>query len=399
MPKIIVEKEGFYRLSGNSSKRSHLPPGTECWLEQKDNSLILLPLLSDIRKLYIEPTTDCNLNCLTCVRNVWDDTKASMDIEVYNELMKQTEELPLLKSIVFGGIGEPLIHPKILKMIQLARNRNLEITVSTNGTHLDKALSAELIKLGVKKLIISLDGVKPDTYSGVRGALLSQVLENINALNETKQNLDSLLPAVEIEFVALKRNIEELKALCELASEYAVSRVLVTNVLAHTEEMKDEILYGYEPRPPFQVRSWPVKLDTWVLLGTPDLPKMHWGAEQRCQFIQDKALVIGWDGNVIPCYALSHNYSYYTVDGRLKHVSRYTHGHILQNSLLEIWTSEEYVRFRNEVQTFNFPSCPDCDLRETCDLREQNEACWGWNPSCADCLYAQDIVRCPGGGR
>ena len=51
--------------------------------------------------------------------------------------------------------------------------------------------------------------------------------------------------------------------------------------------------------------------------------------------------------------------------------------------------------YRSEVRTFHFPSCADCDLRETCDLRAKNHACWGYNPSCADCLWAQDIVRCP----
>jgi len=57
--------------------------------------------------------------------------------------------------------------------------------------------------------------------------------------------------------------------------------------------------------------------------------------------------------------------------------------------------SEEYTRYRSAVRAFHFPSCPDCDLRETCDLRLENNACWGPNPSCADCLWAQDIVRCP----
>ena len=28
-------------------------------------------------------------------------------------------------------------------------------------------------------------------------------------------------------------------------------------------------------------------------------------------------------------------------------------------------------------------------------LRQDNQGCWGPNPSCADCLWAQDIVRCP----
>jgi len=129
--------------------------------------------------------------------------------------------------------------------------------------------------------------------------------------------------------------------------------------------------------------------------GTIELPRMHWGAERRCRFVRDRATVVGWDGSVVPCYPNSHNYSYVAIDGRRKEVTRYVLGNITQQPLLEIWTSEEYCRFRNEVRDFHFPSCPDCDLRETCDLREQNEGCWGWNPSCADCLWAQDIVLCP----
>jgi MoaA/NifB/PqqE/SkfB family radical SAM enzyme len=173
------------------------------------------------------------------------------------------------------------------------------------------------------------------------------------------------------------------------------ARVLVSNVLAYTDDMRDEILYGYEPRAPFNAGSWPVRADAWVMWGTLDLPRMHWGAEQRCRFVGDRATVVGWDGQVAPCYALSHNYSYLTIDGRRKQVARYDLGHITQESLLEIWTSEDYCRFRSEVRDFHFPSCPDCDLRESCDLREGNQGCWGWNPSCADCLWAQDIVRCP----
>jgi len=159
--------------------------------------------------------------------------------------------------------------------------------------------------------------------------------------------------------------------------------------------MRDEILYGYEPRPPFDAGGWPVRLGAWVMWGTLDLPRMHWGAEQRCRFVQDRATVVGWDGGVTPCYALAHTYTYFAIDGRQKSVTRYELGNVTQQSLREIWTSEEYSRFRNEVRDFHFPSCPDCDLRETCDLRERNEGCWGWNPSCADCLWAQDIIRCP----
>jgi MoaA/NifB/PqqE/SkfB family radical SAM enzyme len=256
-------------------------------------------------------------------------------------------------------------------------------------------MARELVRLGVDRLVISVDGVKPETYAAVRGEGLSRVLDNIRGLNEAKSELCSLIPALGIEFVVLRSNLAELAELTGLASRINATRVLVSNVLPYTEEMRAEILYGYEPRPPFTAGGWPVKADAWVMWGTLDLPRMHWGAERRCRFVQDRAMVVGWDGGVSPCYALSHNYSYFTVDGRRKQVTRYVLGNVNDQPLTKVWTGEEYVRFRSEVRGFHFPSCPNCDLRADCDLRERNEGCWGWTPSCADCLWAQDIIRCP----
>ncbi len=243
--------------------------------------------------------------------------------------------------------------------------------------------------------MVSVDGVKPETYGDVRGAGLSELLDNVRRLNDIKQEVNTLIPALGIEFVVLKSNIDELPALTQLASHLNASRVLVTNVLPYTADMRDQMLYGYDPQPSLDARNWPVHSGAWVTWGSLDLPRMHWGAERRCKFVQDRSMVIGWDGGVTPCYALSHNYSYYAIDGCAKQVERYVLGNVNQQTLADIWMSEDYVLFRSEVRSFHFPSCPNCDLRETCDLRQRNEGCWGWNPSCADCLWAQDIVRCP----
>jgi tungsten cofactor oxidoreducase radical SAM maturase len=280
-------------------------------------------------------------------------------------------------------------------MIGAVRKRDLDVTLGSNGFLLEASMCRELVKLGVDRLVVSVDGVKPETYASIRGGMLHQVLNNLRVLNEVKSQLGSLTPALGIEFVVLRSNVAELAEMTRLASRLNAARVLVSNVLPYSGEMRDEILYGYEPRRPFSAGGWPVKADAWVMWGTLELPRLHWGAERRCRFVQDRAIVVGWDGNVSPCYALSHNYTYFAIDGRNKCVNRYVLGNVNEHPLAEIWMSEEYVRFRSEVREFHFPSCPDCDLRETCDLREKNEGCWGWNPSCSDCLWAQDIVRCP----
>jgi tungsten cofactor oxidoreducase radical SAM maturase len=313
----------------------------------------------------------------------------------FRQIVAQTASLPDLRRVVFGGFGEPLVHPQLLEMVRLVRERGLAVTIASNGLLLDRAMSRELVGLGVDRLVVSLDGVRPETFERVRGTALAQVLDNLRGLNEAKSALGAHSLALGLEFVALQSNIAELAHLPGLAADLGAARVLVSNVLAYTDEMYGQVLYGYGPRPPLSAGNWHIRSDSWLQLGTLDLPRMHWGAEQRCRFVHGRAAVVGWDGSVVPCYALAHNYAYLAIDGRRKKVTRYVLGNVADQALAEIWTSEEYCRFRNQVSDFHFPSCPDCDLRETCDLREQNEGCWGWNPSCADCLWAQDIVRCP----
>jgi Fe-coproporphyrin III synthase len=395
MPKITTDNQGRLILPDDFLQRGRLASNAEFWLDEREGELVLRPRLPDARKLYIEATTGCNLQCRTCIRNVWSDPQAKMSMDTFRRLESSLDGLPDLARVIFTGFGEPLTHPNILEMIEAVRKRNLAVTVGSNGLLLKQDMARELVKLGVDRLVVSVDGVRPETYADVRGAMLSEVLSNIRHLNEAKRELGALFPALGIEFVVLKSNLSELAELTGLASRLNASRVLVSNVLPYTEDMRDEILYGYEPRPPFKTTGWPVKADAWVMWGTLELPRMHWGAERRCRFVQDKSIVVGWDGGVTPCYALSHTYSYYAIDGRKKQVSRYVLGNANEHSLADIWMAEDYVRFRGEVRGFHFPSCPNCDLRETCDLRERNEGCWGWNPSCADCLWAQDIVRCP----
>jgi tungsten cofactor oxidoreducase radical SAM maturase len=380
MAKVKTDNEGRLILPDEYLERRHISSDVEYWLDEREGDLIFHPCLPDVRRLYIEPTTRCNLHCRTCIRNAWGESEALMSMATFHRLLEGLDHLPELNRVVFTGFGEPLAHPDILEMIRAFRDRNRSVTLGSNGLLLDEKMVRELIKLGVDRLVISVDGIKPETYANVRGAILSQVLNNIRTLNQVKSEMNSLIPQLGIEFVALQSNVAELAGLAGLASRLNAARVLVSNVLPYSEEMRGEILYGYEPRPP---------------LGYLDLPRMHWGAERRCRFVNDRAMVVGWDGGVSPCYALLHSYPYFAVDGRKKEVCRYVLGNVNTLPLKEIWMSEEYVRFRSEVRGYHFPSCPDCELREGCDLRGRNEACWGWNPSCADCLWAQDIVRCP----
>ena len=395
MTEITPDQNGELKLPDGFLERRNLTPQSRFWLDERGGDLILTPVRPDARKLYIEVTTACNLNCLTCIRNSWTDPHRHMDEQTFQHILEGIPKLPELERVIFTSFGEPLVHPKLIGMIAAVRELGLDVTLGSNGLLLSDEVCRKLISLGVDQLVVSIDGGKPETYKGIRGTQLQKIIDNLENLKKLKMDLQVTKPTLAVEFVALESNLHELTDVLNLSSALHAARLIVSHVLPYTAELNAEKLYGYGPREPLFSGSWPVQSDVWLRWGVVETPRMSWGAERRCRFVQDKSLVVNWNGNVSPCYALSHSYDYYTVDGVLKHVGEHSFGNVNEQPLEEIWMNQEYSRFRSNVRAFHFPSCPDCDLRETCDLRQNNEACWGLNPSCADCLWAQDIVRCP----
>lgn len=396
MHRVTLDAQGKVKLPAQIRRRYGLEKGDELLLEDTETGLTFHPLRADVRKVYLEVTTRCNLHCRTCVRNVWDEPLEDMPPATFERLVTQLEGLPQLREVVFGGYGEPFVHPHFPDCLAAAKRLGLKVTVSTNGVLLDEEQADALVRLGVDVVSVSLDGADPDTYDDVRqGADLRVVLDNVETLNRIKAKRGTTVPRLWIEFVALRRNVADLANLPNLARQLGANRILVTHVLPHTPEMAAEALYARDQTTPLPLSTgWPVHSGDWLLWGTVELPRMNWGAERRCRFMSSKALVVGWDGGVSPCYALSHSYPY-TIFGRHKDVSRCTMGNVNETPLAEIWNADDYVRFRAEVRRFDFPSCVDCDLRDTCDIAATNDGCWGGYPSCADCLWAQGIVRCP----
>jgi len=98
---------------------------------------------------------------------------------------------------------------------------------------------------------------------------------------------------------------------------------------------------------------------------------------------------------VVPCYRFLHSYTEF-IFGRKKEVIAHSFGNVFKEKLSDIWTSKDYEVFRYNVKNAIYPSCTDCSLRNVCDFTKDTEFdCWGDNPSCADCLWARGISKCP----
>jgi len=203
-------------------------------------------MIDRLRKLNIEVTTRCNLNCSMCVRKVWREDSGDMSMQTYGAL---APVFPEVEAINLIGIGEPLLNEKIFEMIRLGKEllpENGVFSLTTNGTLIDKITASKLVSSGLDYIVVSIDGASPETFAKIReGARLEDVLNGIRFLNQTKKEVKSHKPVLGLEFVAMKRNIGELPQLVELAAEHGISFIIVSNLLPHTEEMKNEILYDF----------------------------------------------------------------------------------------------------------------------------------------------------------
>ena len=82
------------------------------------------------KKIYIEITNCWNINCSFC--SPVKKEKRFMTEEEFEHILKEVSKVT--KVIYLHVKGEPLLHPKIIKFLELAEKYNLNVNLTTNGT-------------------------------------------------------------------------------------------------------------------------------------------------------------------------------------------------------------------------------------------------------------------------
>ena len=116
---------------------------------------------------------------------------------------------------------------------------------------------------------------------------------------------------------------------------------------------------------------------------------------RKCDFVEEGAAFVSWDGNVHPCYFLWHRYRCY-IDGHEKRVKPKVFGSIAGQGILEIWNSPAYRRFRENVLGYDYPYCFNCGFA-LCDSVQSDDFeqdCYLNTEPCAACLWCQGVFHC-----
>jgi tungsten cofactor oxidoreducase radical SAM maturase len=344
-----------------------------------------------LQKVYLELTDGCNLECEICYRHQWSEKPVDLTENLWRKIANQISADDSIKTIVLGGMGEPLMSPMFEKTVDLLKHK--EICVTTNATLFREKLTKELVEK-IHLFVVSIDGMEQHMIKG-RGVVFSQLMENVDYLNQLKSSSEKNgLPHLDIQFVASRKNIGDIFPLMDVLSEKNIRNLIISHLLPQNEEQAADILYArYENKEAkelfHKIRNHSFKRGLRVVF-----PEVSLKTERRCAFVSNNATYITSRGLVVPCYRLSHP-GKEIVFGRPKTLRQYSFGDLNATTLKEIWNDPVYAGFREKIYNNHYPSCPDCDLVDGCSLiHDVDFDCHGEEPNCADCLWARRFVFC-----
>lgn len=274
--------------------------------------------------LSIEPTTACNLGCPECPSGLKQFTRPTgkLNLDLHKEMMQQLKKSVFYINYYFQG--EPFLHPNFLDLIVEAKRNKIYTATSTNAHFIEEKKAEEIVKSGLDRLIISIDGLTQATYENYRvHGKLSKVIEGTNHLLNAKKRLNSSTPHLIFQFLAVKPNEHEIPEVFKLGKEMKIDEVRI----------KSAQLYDYENGNPLMPEN---EKYSRYKLQTDGTYKLKYKTGNHCWRMWSSS-VFTWDGKIVPC----------CFDKDAKHVL----GSLENRSFNEIWNNKQYVAFRQAVLT------------------------------------------------
>lgn len=102
------------------------------------------------KKIYIEITNVCNLNCSFCIKH--QRKAAFMDLSMFEHILTQIQ--PFTNYIYLHVMGEPLLHPDLKAFLLLAKEMGFYVNLTSNGTRLKQC--KEVLQGNIRQLNLSL---------------------------------------------------------------------------------------------------------------------------------------------------------------------------------------------------------------------------------------------------
>ncbi len=317
--------------------------------------------------LQIDPTNNCNNDCIAC----WCHSPLLAEMKMPPEVRLQTIPLAKLKELVdeaadmgtreiyLAGGGEPFMHPNIMEFLAHIKGRGLICSVNTNFTLVNEERVKKMVDLGIDHLTVSVWAASPEvfarTHPNKADETFCRLYDTLYTLYRTKERAGSPRPYVKIYHVLSKVNYREIEEMVAFTKRVGAESVEFTP-LDTMPEKTDYLLLNEEER-------------RWLHQKCVELEQRRGGADvfgepllyrwdQFVRRISTSDTVVGeHDRNIIETIPCTVGWSFARVlaDGNIDFclkAHRIPIGNIYRQSFREVWNSEKQKHYRCLARTY-----------------------------------------------
>lgn len=146
-------------------------------------------IMKKLKKVYIEITNKCNLNCSFCSKS--NKKKKEMSTDEFENVLKKID---VYTDYIYLHVkGEPLLHSHFKDILKLSNKYHKQVNITTNGTLLKYRLDDIVSSKIVRQINVSMQSMVNENY-------LNDILESVEYI------LNNSNIQVVLRFWALENN-------------------------------------------------------------------------------------------------------------------------------------------------------------------------------------------------
>ncbi len=317
-----------------------------------------------IAPIYMEisPSGACNHRCVFCALDFMEYKPSFLETRALEQCLGELAELGL-KSVMFAGEGEPLLHKDIAQISQITHRRGLDVALTTNGVLLDKNHSNKLLPV-CSWIKVSCNAGSSETYNLLhrgRSDDFNKVFGNLDAAVQIRQS-NNYPCTLGVQMLLLPENRHEALTLAKKCRDIGLDYLIIK---------------PYSQHPQSRTRTYEKIRYNEFDIAREELESF---ASESFSIIFREQSMTTWDSgkrNYDRCLALPF-WSYLDSRGNIYGCSmhlnddRFCYGNIYNNSIAEIWHGEK----RKESLAWVANNLDPHNCRVNCRMDKINDYLW-----------------------